>query len=170
MYQYGAGGNYNLPGPEKSWCNQSSFDVMIATGFNTNGVFAPKGRYDTTANQAATNLENLANDSKNSGIYEVSPDVAQGLANLGVTVVGAWSGGSQKGHLATVVPESSTTLRYSEADGPVLSNVGASIGVMSTKDGFKRADKAGGWKNNVKFYVDSNQFVRFDTANVLKEF
>ena len=170
MYQYEAGGNYNLPGSGKSWCNQSSFDVMIATGFNTNGVFEVKGRYNTSANQAATNLANLANDSKNSGIYEVSPAIAQTLANLGVTVVGAWNGGSQKGHLATVVPESSTTLKYSDTNGPILSNIGGSVGVMSTKDGFWRADKTGGWKTKVKFYIDSNQFVKFDTTNVLKEF
>ena len=170
MYQYEAGGNYNLPGAGKSWCNQSSFDVMIATGFNTNGVFEAKGRYETTANQAASNLAKLASNSKQSGIYEITPELAQSLANLGVTVVAAWNGGNQKGHLATVVSESTTTLSYSNEDGPILSNVGGSVGVMSTKAGFWRADKAGGWKNSVKFYVDSNQFIKYDTSKVLQEF
>ena len=170
MYQYEAGGNFNLPGSGKSWCNQSTFDVMISTGFNTNGVFEAKGRYNTTANQASVNLDNLSKDSKTSGICKVSPKVAQKLANLGITVVAAWNGENQKGHMSTVVPESTTDLKYSEENGPVISNIGGSVGVMSTKQGFWRAEKKNGWKNSVSFYVDVNQFVKFDTSNVLQEF
>lgn len=170
MYQYEAGGNFKLPGPGKSWCNQSTFDVMISTGFNTDGVFEAKGRYNTTANQASTNLDNLSKDSKISGICKVSPKVAQKLANLGITVVAAWNGENQKGHMSTVVPESTTDLKYSEENGPVISNIGGTVGIMSTKQGFGRAEKKSGWKNSVSFYVDINQFVKFDTSNVLQEF
>ena len=170
MYQYEAGGNYNLSGKGKSWCNQSTFDVMIATGFNTTGVFESKGRYNTTANQAAINLEKLALDFENSGILEVSPKQAQLLANIGVTVVAAWNGGDQKGHMSTVMSEFMTDLKYSDDEGPILSNIGGKVGIMTTKDGFWRVKTDDGWKKSVKFYIDTNQFVIYDISDVLKEF
>ena len=182
MYQYGAGGNYNLISPTKSWCNQSTFDIMEATGFHTKGLYVDtgkyRGRYNTNANYAAKQLNEMSKEPLQTGILRVTPKSAQFLANYGLTVVAGfedtdaskWGGEKNTGHLSTVVSESKTTLRYSEEAGPIISNVGSTVGVMTTQEGFWRADLyEGGWKENVNFYVDLNQTLIFDISNVAKD-
>jgi hypothetical protein len=154
MYQPGAGGNYNLPEDWKTWCNQATYDVAESTGFNASVMYNSEGRYNTGAADATNNLAKAAKDEK-SNILQVSPSIAQNLANEGITVIGALTGSN---HLATVAPSSE---KYDPSTGPKISNVGAEVGIMTTADGF--GTKA--WENGkVVFYVDIKQKASYNAS------
>ena len=154
MYQPGAGGNYNLPEDWKTWCNQATYDVAESTGFNASVMYNSEGRYNTGAADATNNLAKAAKDEK-SNILQVSPSIAQNLANEGITVIGALTGSN---HLATVAPSSE---KYDPSTGPKISNVGAEVGIMTTADGF--GIKA--WENEkVVFYVDIKQKASYNAS------
>jgi hypothetical protein len=87
--------------------------------------------------------------------------VAQELANLGWTVVGAWKNPNtaESGHLATVRPGN---YNFQDAEGPLLANVGIEIGERYTYDGFE-----GKPMTDIKFYYDPYQSFIYDELKIV---
>ena len=161
MYQPGAGGNYNLPDPAKTWCNQSTFDVAEVTGFHAEAMYGNESRYNVSANEAADNIA-LAAANPKSGIKSTNADNAQRLANMGFTVIVAQKRNGI-GHLSTVRP---TGNQYLPGVGPLLSNVGGSNGIKSTAEGFDQASYDNG---NIQYYYDENQRSIYDPSKAVRD-
>ncbi|MCL2832216.1 MAG: DUF6531 domain-containing protein [Treponema sp.] len=155
MYEKGGGGRYpsGAPGADATFCNQATFDIALATGFNADALFNGADRDNVKANTAADNLAAAAVAGTVTVISELE---AQRLANMGYTVVAASKNDSGNGHLATVVPDPTKNMLNIS---PTISNVGAVNGVMNANDAFKGAP--------VVYYYDKNQqFDKFDLSNV----
>ena len=165
MYWPGGGGRYpdslfrlGMLGPDTTFCNQATFDVADALGFNQTALYGGSNRDNVRANDAARNLASAA---KNGLVTEVGGAQAQELANAGYVVIGAWENPTgESGHLATVAPSSGA---YNDSDGPLLSNVGtlSRTGLVSTAEGFGEAKYKNG---DVKFYFDPNQSFKYDPS------
>ena len=151
MYQPGAKGNYNnISG---TWCNQSTYDILDATGADPNQFIDGSGhdRWNTTATQAASAMQNNASAGR---IVEVNAETAQMLANEGSTVVVAGDG-----HLSTIRPSDAA---YNPSKGPYISNVGERNWLTTV---------AGAWHNvnNVHFYYNPNQTFGYDPSSLARD-
>ncbi|MCL2243647.1 MAG: DUF6531 domain-containing protein [Treponema sp.] len=149
MYKQGGGGRYpsGAPGAYATFCNQATFDIAEATGFNKDALYNDKKRDSVNANSAA---KNLAKAAENGTIIQIDGGKAQELANKGYTVIAAWentSGGS--GHLATITPNYPSNVNYSNDYDPWVSNVGTANVIMRANSAF-----AG---NTPIYYYDPNQ-------------
>lgn len=135
----GTGGPFNRTDnkitKQTSWCNQATFitarvtDPILAKAMYDNDD--PNGDNHTNAAHIAKNLAKAANDSTSS-IREVSPSMAQNLANAGVTVAGT-KDVDYEGHVATVA----SGYDFDQENGPMMANVGG-----SDKHGYTRAKSA----------------------------
>jgi len=153
MYKQGGGGRGHLLGPDLTYCNQATFDVAEAVGFNTNALYNGKDRGYVNADTAAKNLMKAAS---NNLVTEVKGEDAQLLANRGYLVIAAMESprSGVSGHLATVRPSDAV---YNSAEGPSISNVGP-LGrnkIVSTKEAFALEKYEDNGK--VKFYFDFKQ-------------
>jgi len=173
MYLKGRGGRYPItgaPGSSSTFCNQATFDIAIATGFNQEALFGKIGdrigkRDDINANAAARNLANAA---ARGLIERVSGGRAQELADMGYTVIGAQEdlrisaeGKPYSGHVATVAPSSSSSNTFPENSGPLVSNVGGTNGLTSATEAFR------GNPEPVYYYYDPNQKLdKYDDTDV----
>jgi hypothetical protein len=162
-YRKGGGGPPHLllpPGSKTTYCSTSTFDVLEATGFHTEGLYNTKDitahQIDTTANQASEHLVKMAEGGK---IIKIKAEEAQKLANIGYTVVAAWYNSDGHGHLSTVRPWYDDD--YDDSRGPFLANVGWQTGKM-----FAFTTDAFGKDKDVKFYYDPNQSFIFDTTKM----
>jgi RHS repeat-associated protein len=156
MYQQGGGGRYpNNPFLDASstFCNQATFDVAEATGFNTSALYGGIDRDEVKATAAANNLAKAAGTI----VTQVSGRDAQALANAGYTVIAAWANPDPKdsGHLATVSPSS---IPYNDANGPQISNVSATNAIKSAAKAFKG--------NSPSYYYDPNQQFKYDSSGI----
>jgi hypothetical protein len=159
MYQQGGGGRYPS-NPHltttSTFCNQATFDIAVATGFNTDALF--KDRDNTNANAA---VQNLAAAAAKGTVTQVSPAQAQALANQGYTVIAAYyntnknkDGTLQSGHLMTVSPNYSGN----NNNDLFVSHVGAKE---------NRIDNASNIPGTYSYYYDPNQrFDKFDPSGV----
>jgi hypothetical protein len=96
-------------------------------------------------------------------IVELNGEKAQELENTGYLVIGVHEVPGGIGHLSTVRPAAEA---YNEGVGPLLSNVGSRMGIVSTVDGF---GSVRGWKaGEIKFYYDPNQNFRFDPSLIAR--
>ena len=161
MYEMGGGGRYPnaeaAKGSDKTFCNQATFDIAIATGFNQDALFNGEKRDNVNANTAAANLAAAA---ANGTIVQLTEADAQRMANLGYTVIVAWENPNpnERGHLATVVPDPSKNILTTS---PTISNVGQYNGIMNVNDPMAFGTKS------VSYYYDPNQkFDKFDLSDV----
>lgn len=151
IYQEGGGGPFGNSTGTDTWCNQATFEIARdAAPRLADAMYGtdPNG-YNTTANMAAANLVDAANDINNS-VVEINPETAQNLANQGYTVVAARENPTgRSGHIATVRPG----FNYNETNEPVLNNIGARqrTGIRTTSEAFPG-------NGEVHFYYDTTQF------------
>ena len=172
MYQHGGGGRYPITGTpiggDYYYCNQATFDIATATGFNIDALFGPNSlnkndRDNTNANQATQNLVEAA---KQGIVIKIPGGVAQYYADQGYTVIAAWENPNSKvsGHLATVspnyFPSGYTNVMYPISYDPYIAQVGASPhGITNASDAFKN--------NTPGYYIDPNQNLNtFDISGV----
>jgi hypothetical protein len=113
----------------KTFCNFATCQVAKATGTTTDALVNTKG----IPNLANTDAKTLANSPS---WRVVTSDEAQRLANQGVTVVGVIAE-TGHGHIVTVRPELLPGAQNVGQYGPLVNNVGASIGVMNANDAFR---------------------------------
>lgn len=147
MYAHNAGGpsgRTNSIG--LTWCNQATFDVANAFGFNQTALYGSSSRMFVTANQA---YENLTNAASNGTITEItSRREAQQLANQGFVVIVAQASTSGSGHLSTVVA------------GIDPDNAETDMQVAHVGDGDserRTINDSFGVNNEVQFFYDQNQ-------------
>ena len=173
MYQRGAGGNFSIPGPTKTWCNQATFDIAEATGFDIGLLvgYSQQGtgswrhpRWNAKANAVVAWLTLLARTQspENAALRMVTPERAQELANEGYTVVAGRLDdytSDRIGHLATVRP--SEELFDPELE-PILSNVGGRNGISSARRAFLRARSL----DEVRYYYDPKQTFTYDPSKI----
>jgi len=161
MYQQGGGGRYpsGASSPYATFCNQSTFDIADATGFNSEALYNGKNRDNINANTATQNLALAAIDGI---VLQVDGCKAQEFANKGFTVIAAWENSNgASGHLTTVVPSYPSNVNYAEDYNPWVSNVGTANYIMKANIAF-----AG---NTPTYYFDPNQiFEKYDLSGVAK--
>ncbi|HKM22248.1 MAG TPA: RHS repeat-associated core domain-containing protein, partial [Lachnospiraceae bacterium] len=158
----GAGGPYNRTDAKitknTTWCNQATYqttrvsDSTLAKAMYNGG---DSNGDHTNAREVSANLKSAANGS-NSQIAEVTPKIAQALANLGITVVGT-KDTTGIGHVATVAPG----YDFNETDGPMMANVGGSDrqGYTRAKSAFRGSNYENG---NVHFYINKGSLQKLD--------
>ena len=157
-YAPGAGGPFNLPGDNKTWCNQATYDVLEATGFKLSMITGSENRWTTRANEAAIRAEPSENPRKRDRqLVQLTPEKAQEMANNGWSVVAVHRNDKGPGHLATIRPSAEP---YDPTQGPLLSTVGAETGLLSTRDVFKRK------MFEVVYYYDSHQTFKYDGSKI----
>ena len=117
-----------------TYCNAATLKVARQMGAPTKGVLTDGKGNLVNANTQARNLGN------SSAYREVTPTEAQALANQGELSIVAWenkTGGS--GHVATVRPEGvSGDNPPKGSSGPLLSNIGNTIGVLGQNYAFRK--------------------------------
>jgi len=155
IYRQGGGGPFGNTNPDATWCNQATFEIArdAAPGLADAMYGTDPSGYNTTANMAAENLRNAADDVENS-VVEITPQQAQDLSNQGYTVVAARENPTgASGHMATVRPGN----EFDESTGPMLNNIGAErrTRVLRTDEAFVGNSYTNG---EVHFYYDSEQF------------
>jgi hypothetical protein len=159
MYQKGGGGRYpSATNADSTFCNQATFDIAEATGFNTSALYNGVSRDNVNANGAGNNLALAAT---NGLVNVVSPASAQALANTGYTVIASWINPTgERGHMATVRPTSNP---LNSANGPMVSNVGlpGATGIVSAKTAFTNDNLA-----DVKYYYDPKQTQYYDPSGI----
>jgi hypothetical protein len=89
-------------------------------------------------NLANTDAKTLAN-SPDWG--KVDPQTAQDLATLGVTVLGV-AAADPHGHIVTVAPEMVSGDQNVQKNGPLINNIGGTIGVTNANNIFRSAQPA----------------------------
>ena len=100
-------------------------------------------------------------------VKSISAENAQKLANDGFIVVAAWlnpSGGS--GHLTTVRPDEAD---FNEKYGPLVSQIGGSVSVMSTRDAFgvgTSQPNTAESMDDIKYYYYPNQEFSYDPSQL----
>ena len=170
IYQPGAGGNFG--NPSDTWCNQAAYDVMQAVGMNITPMLGGEIRWDRKANEAARLLAAWQHvPAQYRTIFEISPERAQALANLGYGVLAAFeSNDGGNGHLATVRPSDKT---YNADNGPLVSHVGGSNVVTSARSAFgvdsplkNTADSMA----DIHYYYDPNQTFDYNESVIGQEF
>jgi hypothetical protein len=171
MYLPGMGGRFPISlmrkgmlSPETTFCNQAAFDTANALGFNRQALYGNGSRDDFNANGAARNLASAASSGL---IQEITGEQAQAMANEGYVVIAAWEKVDGIGHLATVRPITDGTL-YNNDAGPLLSNVGSDIGILSTSDVFRNVYKNLDTRGQIHFYYDRNQEFNYDLTDVAR--
>ena len=157
----GAGGPYDRTDvtTKTTWCNQATFEIAKVTDSTLAKAMYNQGDSNgdkTNANDVAANLRNAAKDSS-SQILEITPEFAQALANLGITVVGT-KDTKGTGHVATVAPG----YDYDDTNGPMMANVGGSDfqGYTRAKTAFRDSYYEDG---NVHFYINKNSLLKIDS-------
>jgi len=116
--------------PERTThCNQATCNIVENTGAPTNGLEDKNGN----PNLANTDAKTLAN-SPDWG--KVDPQTAQDLATLGVTVLGVRAE-DPHGHIVTVAPEMLPGDQNVQKNGPLINNIGGSIGVTNANNVFR---------------------------------
>jgi len=120
-----------VPGtPERTThCNQATCQVATATNAPTGALLDKNGN----PNLANTDAKTIAN-SPDWG--KVSPQTAQDLATLGVTVLGVRPE-DPHGHIVTVAPEMLSGDQNVQKYGPLINNIGGSIGVTNANNVFR---------------------------------
>jgi RHS repeat-associated protein len=112
-------------------CNQATCQIVEATGAPTNGLESAAG----TPNLANTDARTLA---ASDAWGKVSPQTAQDLATLGVTVLGV-AAADPHGHIVTVAPEMLSGDQNVQMNGPLINNIGGKIGVTNANNVFVTA-------------------------------
>jgi hypothetical protein len=101
-------------------------------------------------NLANTDARTLANSPD---YYQVTPQQAQDLATLGVPVLGA-AAADPHGHIVTVAPELVPGDQNVGKNGPLINNIGGSIGVVNANSVFRSEQPTYYAPNN--FWVNIN--------------
>jgi len=169
LYKKGSRGPFNNnTDSTTTYCNYSTYDVLEATGFHTDGLYNYKAA-GTNANSATENLIQMAKDGK---IEEIDGEKAQSLANDGYTVIVAWEnfeldeeGQRKPGHLSTVRP--SEDAEYDSIDGPRIANVGGRNGESFTKTIFSYGYGDNNEKKIIKYYYDEKQSFIYDITKMM---
>ena len=125
----------------KTFCNIATCQIVKATGTTTNGLIDANGN----PNLANADAKSLANSP---AWHPVTPEEAQNLANKGVTVVGVLPEEGH-GHIVTVRPEMIPGDQDVAAHGPLVSNIGAHVGVTNGNNAFGGATPT--------YYAPTNQ-------------
>lgn len=164
----GAGGPYNKTDSgitkNTTWCNQATYQTTRVTDPTLAKAMYNKGDSNgdnTNARSIYANLKAAASD-KNSPIREVTPEMAQCLANIGISVVGV-KDTTGIGHVATVAPGYS----FDKTEGPMMANVGGSDkqGYTRAKSAFRQTYYADG---NVHFYINADSLSKI-TYGIMEE-
>ena len=131
----------NQPLGSVTHCNTATFQVCAAMGVNMS-PFAGYPGWEGRANAVAAKL------AKSKDWREISDSEAQSYANQGILVIGAYINPNGNGHLVTVRPEGVSADPFASGSGPLLNNVGRSVGVMRYSQVFRTSAE-------VHFYVES---------------
>ena len=126
-----------VPGtPERTThCNQATCQIAQATDAPTGALLDPKTGLPNLANTDAKTLANSPDWGK------VDPQTAQDLATLGVTVLGV-AAADPHGHIVTVAPEMVSGDQNVQKNGPLINNIGGTIGVTNANNIFRSAQPA----------------------------
>ncbi len=117
--------------PERTThCNQATCQIATATNAPTGALLDPKTGLPNLANTDAKTLANSPDWGK------VDPQTAQDLATLGVTVLGVRPE-DPHGHIVTVAPEMLPGDQNVQKYGPLINNIGGSIGVTNANNVFR---------------------------------
>jgi RHS repeat-associated protein len=116
-------------------CNQATVCVAKAMGAPMEPLYGKAGPDKNGATQIRANdqAKNLAGSSS---YREIEPDEAQQLADNGKLVIVAYENSDGPGHLATVRPDGVPGDKPVGSSGPLLNNVGRSVGVMRESRAF----------------------------------
>ena len=129
----------NQPAGKTTHCNSATYQECGAMGANM-GVFSGYPGWDGRANAVGKKL--ASSDDWN----EVLIDQVQGYANKGVVVIGSYINPHGDGHLVTGRPEGIKGDNPGPGTGPLISNVGKTVGVMRYGQIFRK-------NAEVHFYV-----------------
>ncbi len=133
-------GTRGTPG-RTTHCNQATCRIAQDTGTSTNGLVDQNGN----PNLANTDARTLANSPS---WRPVTPEEAQNLADKGVTVVGVVAE-NPHGHIVTVRPELEPGVQTALGQGPLINNIGGSVGIANANSVFRRDDPT--------YYAPTNQ-------------
>jgi len=120
------------PPDRKTFCNQATCQIAKATNAPTDALLDPKTGLPNLANTDARTLANSPDWGK------VSPQTAQDLATLGVTVLGVRPE-DPHGHIVSVAPEMIPGDQNVKKYGPLINNIGGTIGVTNANNIFRGA-------------------------------
>jgi RHS repeat-associated protein len=122
-------------------CNQATCQIVKDTGTSTNGLVDKNGN----PNLANTDAKTLANSPD---WKPATPEEAQQAANQGVVALGVQAN-DPHGHILTAAPELIPGLQDVSQHGPVVANIGGSIGIANANNVFSRSE-------TVTWYVPSS--------------
>jgi hypothetical protein len=129
----------NQPSGNTTHCNSATYQICMRMGANM-GPFAGYPGPNGVANKVGPNL------ATSPGWTEVPIDQVQALADRGILVVGSYINAKGPGHLVTVRPQGVSGDNPGPGTGPLLNNVGSSVGVMHYSRVFRKTAE-------VHFYV-----------------
>jgi RHS repeat-associated protein len=110
-------------------CNQATCAIVRGVGGSTNGLVDAQGN----PNLANTDARTLAN----SPDYQVgTPQQAQDAANAGQVALGV-AAADPNGHIVTVRPELIPGYQNVQQNGPLINNIGGSVGVTNANKVFR---------------------------------
>ncbi len=122
----------NQPAGKTTHCNSATYQVCGAMGANM-GVFSGYPGWDGRANAVGKKL------AESSDWKTVPIDQVQALADKGIVVIGSYINPHGDGHLVTVRPEGVKGDNPGPGTGPLLNNVGRTVGVMRYSQVFRKS-------------------------------
>lgn len=121
----------------KTFCNISVCAIVKATGGATDGIVNAQGQ----PNLANTDVKTLADSSA----YQVgTPQQAQDAANAGQIAIGVISE-TGHGHIVTTAPELIPGTQDVGKFGPLVNNIGASVGITNANNVFRNPNNQPTW-------------------------
>jgi RHS repeat-associated protein len=129
----------NQPAGKTTHCNSATYQVCGAMGANM-GIFSGYPGWDGRANAVGKKL------AESSDWKTVPMDQVQALADKGIVVIASYINPHGDGHLVTVRPEGVKGDNPGPGTGPLLNNVGRTVGVMHYSQVFRKTAE-------VNFYV-----------------
>lgn len=126
---------------DTTWCNRGFARVATANGAAIARLYDPDPRTGapslewTSANDLVRNARTAAAD-PTSGVARVDAATAQTMADAGRSVMAGWQNPAGHGHVATVLP---ARVPFDDAQGPVVFETGAYVGVRTAREAFPHA-------------------------------
>jgi hypothetical protein len=129
----------NQPAGGSTYCNSATYQICDAMGASMD-VFSGYPGWDGRANAVGRKL------TESTDWKTVPIDQVQALANKGVLVIGSYINPHGNGHLVTVRPEGVKGDNSGPGTGPLLNNIGRTVGIMHYSQVFRKTAE-------VNFYV-----------------
>lgn len=120
-----------------TYCNMATCAIVRGVGASTDGLVNAQGQ----PNLANTDVKTLANSS---AYQPGTPQQAQDAANAGQIAMGVISE-TGHGHIVTVAPELVPGTQDVGKYGPLINNIGASVGVTNANSVFRNPNNQPTW-------------------------